>query len=64
MPNDDHWNRHTTEWVDMQHKSRRRKESEGKSLQRTETNLTEREHQQDARSAKAAPHSGAKPPHS
>ncbi len=45
MANDKEWERHTNEWIEMNDRSRLRKEASGKSLQRTETNLTELEHQ-------------------
>lgn len=43
MANDKEWERRTTDWVNMSHKSRQRKEAEGKSQEQAETKLTERE---------------------
>jgi hypothetical protein len=62
MPNDREWERHSSEWVRMSQESRRRKEASGRSLQRTETNLTDLEHEQNPEPFKTLPHGRAVPP--
>jgi hypothetical protein len=61
MANDKEWEKHTNEWIEMSNRSRLRKEASGKSLQRTETNLTELEHQ-CLQPVKKGPHGHALPP--
>ena len=62
MANDKEWEKHTAEWVEMSHRSRLRKEAAGKTLSRTETNLTDTEQQWQEPKTKS-PHDHAVPPH-
>jgi hypothetical protein len=61
-PNDENWNRRTSEWVEMTHRSRAAKEAHGKSRQRTETNLTDQERDWNPEPYKGKPHGTAIPP--
>lgn len=62
MANDKDWEKRTTEWVNMSHKSKQRKEAEGKSREQTETKLTEQERGKIQKPSDSS-HSPAIPPH-